>query len=62
MQLMVTMVSPATGRRADMAIEADPGTAVAQVAAELDRLVRGTGGHQVPALFAGGHQVTLPEG
>ena len=41
MRLVVTVVSPATGRRADVAVDADPGTAVNQIAAELDHLVHG---------------------
>ena len=57
MQLTVTVVSSAAGRRADVVIDADPGTTVAQAAAELDRLVRGTSGPAVPALFVGGHRV-----
>jgi DNA segregation ATPase FtsK/SpoIIIE, S-DNA-T family len=57
MQLTVTVVWPAAGRRADVMIDADPGTTVAQAAAELDRLVRGTSGPAVPALFVGGHRV-----
>ena len=57
MQLTVTVVWPAAGRRADVVIDADPGTTVAQAAAELDRLVRGTSGPAVPALFVGGHRV-----
>ena len=57
MQLTVTVVWPAAGWRADVVIDADPGTTVAQAAAELARLVRGTSGPAVPALFAGGHQV-----
>jgi hypothetical protein len=61
MRLTVTVVSPATGRQADVAIEAGPGTTLAQVAAELDRLMHGVPaavpGPWVPALFAGGHRV-----
>ena len=65
MRLTVTVVSPATGRQADVAIEAGPGTTLAQVAAELDRLMHGlpatvpiTGPEPwVPALFVGGHRV-----
>jgi len=47
MQLTVTAVSPAGTWQADALIDADPGTTVAQVAAELDRLVRGTAGPRV---------------
>ena len=57
MQLTVTVVCPAAGRRADVVIDADPGTTVARAAAELDRLVRGTSGPAGPALFVGGHRV-----
>ena len=61
MRLTATVVSPATGRRADVVIEADPATALAQVAAELDRLMHGVPvavpGPWVPALFVGGHRV-----
>ena len=41
MQLTVTAVSPASKWQADALINADPGTTVAQVAAELDRLACG---------------------
>ena len=61
MRLTVTVVSPATGRQADVAIDADPGSTLAQVAAELDRLMHGVSvavpGPWVPALFVGGHRV-----
>ena len=61
MRLTVTVVSPATGRQADVAIEAGPGTTLAQVAAELDRLMHGmpeaVPEPWVPALYVGGHQV-----
>lgn len=61
MRLTVTVVSPATGRRADVVIEADPGTALAQVAAELDRLMHGMPAAVpepwVPDLFVGGHRL-----
>ena len=57
MQLAVTVMSSAAGRRADVVIDADPGTTAAQAAAELDRLVRGTSGAAVPVLFVGGHRV-----
>ena len=61
MRLTVTVVSPATGRQADVAIEAGPGTTLAQVAAELDRLMHGMPAAVpepwVPALFVGGHRV-----
>jgi DNA segregation ATPase FtsK/SpoIIIE, S-DNA-T family len=61
MRLTVTVVSPATGRQADVAVEADPGTTLAQIAAELDRLMHGMSatvpGPWAPALFVGGHQV-----
>ena len=61
MRLTVTVVSPATGRQADVAIEAGPGTTLAQVAAEVDRLMHGMPAAVpepwVPALFVGGHQV-----
>ena len=57
MQLAVTVMSSAAGRRADVVIDADPGTTVAQAAAELDRLARGTSGPAVPVLFVGGHRV-----
>jgi DNA segregation ATPase FtsK/SpoIIIE, S-DNA-T family len=57
MQVTVTVVAPGAGRRADVVIDADQETAVAQVAAELDRLVRGAAGPEVPALFVGGHRV-----
>ena len=38
MQLTVTVVSPAAGRQANVVIDADPATAVARIAAELDSL------------------------
>ena len=57
MQLTVTVVSPAAGRRADVLIDAAPQTAVAQVAAELGRLMHGGAGSRIPALFVGGHRV-----
>ena len=69
MQLAVTVVSPATGQQADVVIDADPETAVAEIAAELDGLTRGVataagGGfppsgavRAAPALFVGYHQV-----
>ena len=61
MRLTLTVVSPATGRQADVAIEAEPGTTLAQVAAEFDRLMHGmpatVPGPWVPALFVGGHRV-----
>jgi S-DNA-T family DNA segregation ATPase FtsK/SpoIIIE len=41
MRVAVTVVSPAAGLRADVVIDADPATPVAQVAAELDHLVHG---------------------
>jgi S-DNA-T family DNA segregation ATPase FtsK/SpoIIIE len=56
-QLTVTVVSPAAGRRADVLIDAAPETPVAQLAAELDRLVHAGPGSRVPALFVGGHRV-----
>jgi S-DNA-T family DNA segregation ATPase FtsK/SpoIIIE len=60
MQLAVTVVSPVTGQQADVLIDADPGTAVARLAAELDGVMRGAApaaGPAVPALFVGWHQV-----
>ncbi len=57
MQLTVTVVSPAAGRRADVLIDATPETAMARVAAELDRLMHGAAGSRIPALFVGGHRV-----
>ena len=61
MRLTVTVVSAATGRQADVAVEAGPGTTLAQVAAELDRLMHGMpvamAEPWVPALFVGGHRV-----
>ena len=57
MQLTVTVVSPAAGRRADVLIDAAPETAVAQVAAELDRLMHVGSGSRFPVLFVGGHRV-----
>ena len=41
MRLVVTVVSPAAGPQADVVIDADPGTAVMEIAAELDHLVHG---------------------
>ena len=41
MQVMVTVVSPATPQRGDVVIDADPDTPAAVVAAELDRLMHG---------------------
>lgn len=41
MRLAVTVVSVAAGLRADVVIDADPATPVAQVAAGLDRLLHG---------------------
>jgi S-DNA-T family DNA segregation ATPase FtsK/SpoIIIE len=43
MQLAVTVVSPATGRQADVVIDANPETVVAEIAAELDGLMHGDG-------------------
>lgn len=40
MRLAVTVVSPRQGRQANIALEADPETAVAEVAAELARFLR----------------------
>ena len=57
MQLRVTVASPAAGRRADALIDAAAQTAVAQVAAELDRLMHVGPGSRFPALFVGGHRV-----
>src|ERR1017187_10457321 len=60
MRLTVTVVSPATGQQADVMIDADPGTAVAQLAAELDGVMHGgarAAGPAAPALFVGWHQV-----
>jgi hypothetical protein len=60
MRLTVTVVSPGTGQQADVMIDADPGTAVAQLAAELDGVMHGgvrTAGPAAPALFVGWHQV-----
>ena len=61
MRLTATVVSPATGRRADVVIKADPATALAEVAAELDRLMHGMPVTVplpwVPSLFVGGHRV-----
>jgi S-DNA-T family DNA segregation ATPase FtsK/SpoIIIE len=59
MQLMLTLVSPATGQQADVVIDAGPGTAVAEVAAELDCLMHGEAVTRpvAPALFVGYHQV-----
>ena len=54
MRLTVTAVWPPARRRADVLIDADPGTTVAQVAAELGEL---TGTGAAPALFVGGHRV-----
>ena len=56
-QLRVTVASPAAGRRADVLIDAAAETAVAQVAAELDRLMHAGPGSRFPALFVGGHRV-----
>jgi predicted dinucleotide-binding enzyme len=41
MRLTVTVVSPATGQQADVVIDAVPATTVAEVAAELGRLMHG---------------------
>jgi S-DNA-T family DNA segregation ATPase FtsK/SpoIIIE len=61
MQLTVTVVSPAAGRQANVVIDADPATAVARIAAELDGLMyRATGAaasSSAPAVFVGCHQV-----
>jgi DNA segregation ATPase FtsK/SpoIIIE, S-DNA-T family len=57
MQLTVTVVSPAAGRRVDAVLDADPGTAVAQIAAELDLMLHGGPGPSAPALFVGYHRV-----
>ena len=40
MRLVVTVVSPSTGRRGDVVIDTDPGTAVTEIAAELAHLMR----------------------
>jgi hypothetical protein len=60
----VTAVSPASGRRADVMIDADPGTAMAGVAAELGRLLDGQaassaaayGGPGIPGYVRAGSQ------
>ena len=57
MQLTVTVVSPATRQRQDTVIDADPATAVAQIAAELDLLMHRGTGPSAPALFVGYHRV-----
>ena len=61
MRLTVTVVSPATGRQADVSVEAGPATTLAQVAAEFDRLMHGVPAAVpepwVPALFVGGHRL-----
>jgi S-DNA-T family DNA segregation ATPase FtsK/SpoIIIE len=68
MRLVVTVVSPSTGRRGDVVIDADPGTPVTEIAAELEHLVHGAAAAELeqlvhgapaaaPALFVGGHRV-----
>ncbi len=61
MRLTVTVASPAVGRQADVAIDADPGTTLAQVAAELDRLMHGMPAAVpepwIPSLYVGGHRL-----
>ena len=52
MRLAVTVVSPATGQRADVVIDADPETVVAEIAVELDGLMHGEA-----AAAGGGAQV-----
>ena len=58
MRLAVTVVSPATGRQADVVIDADPERSVAEAAAEIDRLMHGPEvGAAIGALFVGYHRV-----
>ncbi|MDQ2814302.1 MAG: hypothetical protein M3Z75_21155 [Actinomycetota bacterium] len=61
MRLTATVVAPAAGRQADVAIAADPQATLAQVAAELYCLMHGAAppvpGPRVPALFVGGHRL-----
>ena len=54
MRLAVTVVSPATGRQADVVIDADPATPVAGAAAEIGRVMHG---EAAGALFVGYHRV-----
>jgi S-DNA-T family DNA segregation ATPase FtsK/SpoIIIE len=64
MRLAVTVVSPAAGRQADVVIDADPATPVAQAAAEIGRVMHGeaagaagAAGAAAGALFVGYHRV-----
>ena len=41
MRLALTVVSPAARRTADVVVEADPATPVADIAAELERFISG---------------------
>ncbi len=44
MRLALTVVTPAAGQRADVILDADPATPVAEVAAELAGLTAGVSG------------------
>src|SRR5580658_7590137 len=64
MRLAVTVVSPAAGRQADVVIDADPATPVAEAAAEIGRVLHGeaaepagAAGAAAGALFVGYHRV-----
>jgi S-DNA-T family DNA segregation ATPase FtsK/SpoIIIE len=53
MRVAVTVVSPPTGQRADIVIDADPETLAGEVAAELDRFLHG----EAATAAAGGAQI-----
>ena len=54
MRLALTVVSPGAQRTADVVLEADPATSVAQVAAELGRFLSGDGIAPGPPSIGGG--------
>lgn len=56
MQLAVTVVSPGSGRRADVVIHADAETTVAQAAVEMVRLMHGETGVVVGGRAAARHR------
>jgi len=58
MGLAVTVVSPATGQRADVVIDAGPEATVAQIAAEIDLLLHG---EAAAAASGGGRVLRLPQ-
>jgi S-DNA-T family DNA segregation ATPase FtsK/SpoIIIE len=62
MRLALTVVSPATRRWADVVLDADPATPVADVAAELARMAYGTAhAATAPGPAAGGQVLAFPQ-